>query len=100
MGSSSLDVTSLFGLRVALLCICGQGGFRTSGIRDMWSGQGPASSLNCPVILVLESGSIENESPVALWWEVEIMDWHLPHASLSVRDTWKVSAVSFLGSLC
>ena len=54
----------------------------------MWSGQGPASSLNCPVTLVLESRSIENESPIALWWEVGVMGWHLPHASLSVRDTW------------
>ena len=48
----------------------------------MWSGQGPASSLNCPVTLVLESRSIENESPIALWWEVGVMGWHLPHASL------------------
>ena len=40
----------------------------TSGMRNTWSRWGPASSLNCPVILVLESGSIENESPVALPW--------------------------------
>ena len=100
MGSSSLDIAPLFGLQVAFLCICGQGGFGTSGIRDTWSGQGPASSLNCPVILVLESRSIENESPIAVWWEVGVMGWHLPHASLSVRDTWEVSAVSFPGSLC
>ena len=31
----------------------------------MWSEQGPASSLNCPAILV-EFQSIENESPIAL----------------------------------
>ena len=34
----------------------------------MWSVQGPASSLNCPAILVLEFLSIENESPIALPW--------------------------------
>ena len=41
-------------------------GLLTLGMRDMWSRHGPASSLNYPAILVLES--IENESPIALPW--------------------------------
>ena len=47
----------------------GQGGLLTLGTRNMWSVQGPASSLNCPAILVLEFRSIENESPIALPWD-------------------------------
>ena len=35
----------------------------------MWSGQGPASSLNCPAILLLEFQSIGNESPITLPWK-------------------------------
>ena len=34
----------------------------------MWPGQGPASSLICPAILVLEFQSIGNEFPIALPW--------------------------------
>ena len=36
------------------LCMYGWGDLLTSGMRNMWSRQGPASSLNCPAILVLE----------------------------------------------
>ena len=52
--------------------MCDQEGLRTLGMRDMWSGQGPAFSLNCPARLVLEFWSIGNEFPVALswWWGV------------------------------
>ena len=35
-------------------------------IRNMWSGQGPAFSLNCSAILVLEFWCIGSESPVTL----------------------------------
>ena len=31
---------------------------------DMWSGQGPASSLNCPVTFFLEFQSIWNGFPI------------------------------------
>ena len=48
--------------------MCGKGGPLSLGLRNMWSVQGPASSLNCPAILVLEFQSLENESPVALPW--------------------------------
>ena len=34
----------------------------------MWSVQGPASSLNCPAMLLWEFRSIENESPIAVPW--------------------------------
>ena len=37
-------------------------------MRNMWSGKGPASSLNCPAILVLELWFIGSESPVTLSW--------------------------------
>ena len=47
------------------LCTCGQGGLLTLGRRNMWSGQGPTSSLNCPAVL-LEFQSIGNESPITL----------------------------------
>ena len=34
-------------------------------LRNMWSAQGPASSINCPAVLLLEFQSIENEFPTA-----------------------------------
>ena len=37
-------------------------------MRNMWSGQGPAFSLNYPAILVLEFWPSGNESPIALPW--------------------------------
>ena len=47
----------------------------------MWSVKGPASSLKCPAILVLEFLSVEKESPIALlrWRE------DLPPASRGPR---------------
>ena len=36
--------------------------------RNMWSGQGPPSSLNCPAILILEFRSTGNESQIVLPW--------------------------------
>lgn len=44
----------------------GQGDLLTSRTRSMWSGLGPAFSLNCPAVLVLEFWAIGNESPIAL----------------------------------
>ena len=38
------------------------------GTRSMWSVQGPASSLNCPAVLVLKLRSTENKSLTALPW--------------------------------
>ena len=35
----------------------------------MWSGQGPASSFNCPAVSVLEFQSTGNESLIPLLWE-------------------------------
>ena len=57
-----------FDLQGAFLHICGQGDLLTSRMRNMWSGQGPVSSLNCSAILVLEFQSTGNESPIALPW--------------------------------
>ena len=48
--------------------MCGWGGLLTSRMRNMWSEQGPASSLNCPASLVLELQSPGNESPIAFPW--------------------------------
>ena len=44
----------------------GHGDLLTLRMRNMWSGQGLASSLKCPAILILEFQSIENESPITL----------------------------------
>ena len=43
-----------FGLQGACLYMCGWGGLLTLRVRNMWSRQDPASSLNCPAILRLE----------------------------------------------
>ena len=43
-----------------------------SWMRNVWSGQGPASSLICAAIFILEFQSIGNESLVALLWWVPI----------------------------
>ena len=59
----------LFDLQGTLLHMCSPRGLLTSRLRNTWSGQGPAFSLNCPAILVLEFWPIGNEFPVALsWW--------------------------------
>lgn len=55
--------------------MCDWGGLLTSEMRNMWSGLGPASSVKCPVILVLGYWSIGNDSPIALHWGA-----HLPPA--------------------
>lgn len=34
--------------------MCDRGGLLTSGVRNKWFEQGPASSFNCPAILILE----------------------------------------------
>ena len=57
-----------FDLQGAFLHICGQGDLLTSRMRNMWSGQGPVSSLNCSAILVLEFQSTGNESLITLPW--------------------------------
>ena len=44
----------------------GSGGLLTLRMRNMWSGQGPASSLNCSASLILQSQSTGNESLVTL----------------------------------
>ena len=41
-----------FGLQGAFLRMCGRQGLLTWRMRTIWSGQGPATSLNCPAILV------------------------------------------------
>ena len=62
---TSLPVWSPRRLSVLL---CGWGGLLTSRMRNMWSGQGPASPLNCLAILILEFQSTGTESPIALLW--------------------------------
>ena len=48
------------------MCICGRGGLLTSRMRWMWPGQGPASCLNCPAVLILEFQSSGDDSPITL----------------------------------
>ena len=45
--------------------MCAQGNLLSSRMRNMWSGQGPAPSLTCPVILILEFWSTGNKSSIA-----------------------------------
>ena len=51
------------------------------------SGQGPASSLNCPVIPVLEYLSTRNE------FKLFALGVHLSPASLPVEDSFSVSSL-------
>ena len=67
--------------------MCCQGGFLTLRLRNMWTEQGPASSLNCPVILILEFLSTGNESPIALPW----VEAHLPPASVPGKILYRES---------
>ena len=70
--------------------MCSQGGLLILRMRNMWSAQGPGSSLNCPAILILEFQSIGNESPIALLWGVVPwvgQQWHLPSASRPPRKS-------------
>ena len=60
-------------------CMCGQRGLLTSTIRDMWSEEGPASSLNYPAIFVLEFWLTENVSNCFTQGEESV---YLPPASL------------------
>ena len=58
----------------------------------MWSGEGPAFSLKCPAILVLEFWSVLNESPIALPWRGGGgrggKGGHPPPASHAEVQTW------------
>ena len=51
----------IFDLQGTFSCMCGLGSLQTSRTRNAWSGQGPASSLNCPTIPILEFQSTWNE---------------------------------------
>ena len=55
-----------FDLLGAFLHMCGWGDLLTLRLRIIWSGQGPASSLNYPAILILVFQSIGSEFPIAL----------------------------------
>ena len=60
--------------------MCSRGGVLTWRMRNTWSllsGQGPASSLNCPAIDILEFQLAGDDSPIALHWG----RGHLPPAS-------------------
>ena len=68
LGRVSLDIAPPLASEEPFLGMCGQGGPLTSRMRNMWSEQGPTSSLNCPDFLFLEFWSVENESLVPLPW--------------------------------
>ena len=58
-----------FDLQGAFLCMWGRGGLLSSGMRSLWSAQGPAPFLNRPASLILEFCFTANESPIILpWW--------------------------------
>ena len=60
------------------------GGVLTSGMRNMWSGQGPDNSLNCLDSLILKFQSIGDESPIALPSGVGV--GHLPPTSIEYKN--------------
>ena len=67
MGGLAL-ASHTFDLQAAFLHRYGWGGFLTSRMRNVWSGQGPVSSLIRPAVLILEFWSLGNESPITLPW--------------------------------
>ena len=93
MGRTSLDMTPLWLPRSLFCAMCVWGGLLTLGMRNMWSVQGPASSLNCPAILVLEFWSMDNESPIAFPWGGA----HLPPASGFHFGAWASHCGGFSG---
>ena len=71
--TASLDIVPLSACKESFLCMCGKGPLLSfpnllakggllisSGMTDMWSGHGPASSVNCLPIILLEFNSIGN----------------------------------------
>ena len=70
--------------------MCGQGGLLTSRTRNMWSRQGPASSLNHPAVLVLEFQSIGDASPIALPSRMGLI-YPLPHRYRVIKCQWSQS---------
>ena len=56
----------------------------------MWPGQGPASSLNLPAVLVLEFRSTGDESPIALRSRVGLI-YLLPHRYRVIECQWSQS---------
>jgi len=69
-------------VREPFLCMCGWGGLLASRTRNVWSSQGPAFSLTCPAILVLEFQSTGNESPTPLPWVGGAPISLLPHLDM------------------
>ena len=52
LGTASLDIAPPLACKDPFLCTRGRGGLLTSGTRNIWSEQSPASSLCCPAIHV------------------------------------------------
>ena len=66
-------LTSLtFDPQGAFLCMCGREGLLVSRIKNIRSGQGPASSLNCSAVFILEFWFTGSESLIALAWELGV----------------------------
>ena len=78
-----------FNLQGGFLHVCCQGGFLTARLRNMWPGQGPASSLNCLAILILKFWSLGNKSSITLPWRGPI--YFLPQWDLPSIHNWKRS---------
>ena len=67
-------------------------GLMTLRMRNMWSGQGLASSLNRPAIDILEFWSAGNESPVTLPCRVGSV-YLLPQRRLGPAEVLEVKCV-------
>ena len=49
--------------------MCSLGGLLTPRVISMWPGQDPASSFNCPAILIEEFQSTGDERPIIFPWK-------------------------------
>ena len=85
MGDEPLLASLPFDLPEACLHRCGWGGLLTLRMRNLWSGQGLASSLNCPAILVMDCQSTGSECPLTLPGQGGS---HLPLASASLKGAF------------
>ena len=60
------------------MCVAKGGLLISSGMRDMWSGQGPASPLDCPATDILEFLSTGNELKLLSLGRVVVVGGDLP----------------------
>ena len=94
MGDEPLLASLPFDLPEAFLHMCGWGGLLTLRMRNL-SGQGLASSLNCPAILVMDCQSTGSECPITLPGQGRSQ---LPLVSASLTMRWCPFSIDLQGA--